>query len=471
MSIESLDGTTNIARGEVKADLDRPQNYNFKGGKPLLAETSFRFNLPGGESIVTNATAEGKANVTTVMDKLEALCGKMHVQQASNVLMMTSQSGLSVLRGGLDCHGIESNEHSSVDFTISKNETTGDITIRYSSPKELPFSFEWTATIKPDGYVTTTPFRFTSAETKAATKEACTQLVDGQKDIPEDRKAEYAQAIGDVLVNSSDAADTLAVLRDGKVMQSILLDFKNQLRPAEDVARRIAAVRDNVAELREATGGNQAKFKSALDGLVEFGGKAMPKGVITSLVKAAQDMDVSALKKLYRSSKPLDIHKAVRAFRNGLEKIYADTGAITKTYGNDFGAPEVNNFRTLVSRLVLAGLDENAKNNIHAAVNSKNGQLMKFAYMEVTDNQCEWPEDYDLDKKDSIGSVAFQFSMVQDAISDLTLDTQNADDGRSLRMGGVRIPARDELDVDVTNLVNTARDDAEAEYMKTVNQQ
>ena len=47
-----------------------------------------------------------------------------------------------------------------MDFTISKNDETGNVTIRYSSPKELPFSFEWTATIKPDGHVTTTPLVF-----------------------------------------------------------------------------------------------------------------------------------------------------------------------------------------------------------------------------------------------------------------------------------------------------------------------
>jgi hypothetical protein len=378
--------------------------------------------------------------------------------------MMVSQSGLSVLLGGLDCYGIESSEHSSVDFTISKNETTGDITIRYSSPKELPFSFGWTATIKPDGYVSTTPLVFVDAEKKASIMESCAKLVDSQK-IPDNRKEEYVKAIAGELLGSPDTAETLELLRAG-----VMVNGANDLRPPQDVAKRVAAIRDNVAELREATGGNEAVFKAGLKALAEFAGKAMPKGLISSLVKAAQDMDVSALKKLNRSSKPLDIHKAVHAFRNGLEKIYADTGAITKTYGNDFGAPEVNNFRTLVSRLVLAGLDENAKNNIHAAVNSRSGQLMKFAYLEVVDNKCEWPEGYALDKKDNIGSVAFQFTMVQDAISDLTRDTRNADDGRSHRISGVKVPARDELDVNVTNLVNTARDAADAEYMKTVNQ-
>ena len=471
VELSAFDGTTRGGRKLVAADADRPANYSVKGGEQDILkgdDTGFGFSFPDGTRLVTNGHKTD--NIPTVCDKVEALCGRVHVAQANSVMMMLSQSGMTNIRGGIPSIGVVCNEHSAVEYSLSKDDTTGAVTIKYSSPAELPFGFSWTATIDVDGNVTSTPLNVVSAETKAATKEACTQLVDGQK-IPEDRKAEYAKAIGDVLVNSSDAADTLAVLRDGKVMQSILFNFKNDLRPAEDVARRIAAVRDNVAELREATIGSEAKFKSALECLVEFGGKAIPKGVITSLVKAAQDMDISALKKLNRSSKPLDIHKAVHAFRNGLEKIYADTGAITKTYGNDFGAPEVNNFRMLVSRLVLADLDGNAKNNIHAAVNSRNGQLMKFAYLEVVDNNCEYPEDYDLDKKDMISNIAFQFSAAQDTISEFTLDTRIADDGRSLRISGVRIPARDELDVDVTNLVNTARDDADAEYMKMVNQQ
>ena len=34
---------------------------------------------------------------------------------------------------------------------LSKDDATGDVTIRYSSPEGLPFSFEWTATVKVDG--------------------------------------------------------------------------------------------------------------------------------------------------------------------------------------------------------------------------------------------------------------------------------------------------------------------------------
>ena len=79
-------------------------------------------------------------------------------------MAMVSQSGLAYLRGGLQSHGVMSNEHSPVDFTLTKDAETGDVTIHYSSPKKLPFSFEWTSTVRPDGYVSTTPFQFHDAK-------------------------------------------------------------------------------------------------------------------------------------------------------------------------------------------------------------------------------------------------------------------------------------------------------------------
>ena len=39
-------------------------------------------------------------------------------------------------------HNIHSTEYSVVDFTLSKDDGTGDITIRYASPKELKFAFD-----------------------------------------------------------------------------------------------------------------------------------------------------------------------------------------------------------------------------------------------------------------------------------------------------------------------------------------
>ena len=474
-SIEKLDGTTSAARdqldGNKMGDLWRPYNYGVADDRENKGrffiknaeDMAFGFTFPDGTSLKANAVQHA-GNIPTIVDKLESLAGKVHPRQQSALMFAVSQSGLGVLKGGLEPYGISASEHAAVNFSLSKDAETGTITVKYESPEVLPFKFSWAATIDVDGNVKTTPLKFIDAETRTS----IIKLVDSHK-IPEDRKADYVNAIEGELLGSPDAAETLEVLRAG-----VMVNGANDLRPPQDVAKRVAAIRDNVAELRQATGGNEATFKAGLKALAEFGGKPIPKGLIASFVKGVQKMDMSAMTKLKESSRPLDIHKAVHAFRNGLEKLYADTDAIRKTYGDDFGAPEVNNFRMFATRLVFAGMDENTRNNIHAAVNSpKGGQLMKFAYMYVADGKCEEFDDYDTNKKDLITGVAMQFALVQDQISDFTADTSLEVDDGGHRFGGVDYPSLDQLDldqldVDIPDLVDTVRIASETQYEKEV---
>ena len=168
LEIEAFDGTTKAGRKQLQTDLVRPKNYgDMKNNKDLLPEkkVAFTFNFPGEPSIETNETKQGKENIETVLNKIESLCGKAHPAQASSVMAQVSQSGLADLYGGLTIHGIRSSEHVACDFSLSKDDATGDVTIRYSSPEGLPFSFEWTATVKVDGTVTTTPFQYNGPDT------------------------------------------------------------------------------------------------------------------------------------------------------------------------------------------------------------------------------------------------------------------------------------------------------------------
>ena len=41
-------------------------------------------------------------------------------------------------------------------YTITKNDETGAVTIRYSEPNGFPFSFHWETTVALDGTSTTT---------------------------------------------------------------------------------------------------------------------------------------------------------------------------------------------------------------------------------------------------------------------------------------------------------------------------
>ena len=160
LPLSAFDGTASAARDQFEGDVNRPAGYTMNGQELLPPDGGFRFTFPDGSSYKTNASDEGRANVPTVADKVEALCGAVHPEQASSVLTLLSQSGLGDLRGGLRGHGILSSEHSAVDYALSKNERTGAVTIHYASPKELPFRFEWTATVDVYGNVTATPMKF-----------------------------------------------------------------------------------------------------------------------------------------------------------------------------------------------------------------------------------------------------------------------------------------------------------------------
>ena len=158
VELSAFDGTTRGGRKLVAADADRPANYSIKDGQQDILkgdDAGFGFSFPDGTRLVTNGGH--RDNIPTVCDKIENLCGRVHAAQANSVMMMLSQSGMTNIRGGIPSIGVVCNEHSAVEFSLSKDEKTGDVTIKYSSPAELPFRFSWTATVDVEGNVKTTP--------------------------------------------------------------------------------------------------------------------------------------------------------------------------------------------------------------------------------------------------------------------------------------------------------------------------
>ena len=178
LPLSAFDGTVREARTQLAGDLNRPAGYSMNGQELLPRDSGFHFSFPDGSSLKTNASEEGLAQISAVADKVESLCGDIHREQASSVMMLLSQSGLGSLRSGLLGYGIISNEHSAVNYALSKNETTGTVTIKYSSPAELPFKFEWTASVDVFGNVTSTPMKFEKPVAQLDAK-AAGALVDG----------------------------------------------------------------------------------------------------------------------------------------------------------------------------------------------------------------------------------------------------------------------------------------------------
>ena len=67
-----------------------------------------------------------------------------------------------------------------LDYTLSKDEETGAVTITYASPKNLPIKFSWTTTVAVDGSCTSTPLvveppvkRLDAAGAQAMVADAC----------------------------------------------------------------------------------------------------------------------------------------------------------------------------------------------------------------------------------------------------------------------------------------------------------
>ncbi len=161
MKIEQIDGTTKGGRSFMLGDLIRPQNPTYiNGGRNVLTpeQNYFTVNI-GGETI--RCAKDGKASQNAhIADKIEALCGKVHVEQANTVMRGLSQGGHGPLIAILPQHGIVGgigSEHTPMTYTLSKNDVTGAVTIRYSEPEGFPFKFHWETTVALDGTATTTP--------------------------------------------------------------------------------------------------------------------------------------------------------------------------------------------------------------------------------------------------------------------------------------------------------------------------
>ena len=159
-----LDGTSKAGRAQLLGDLLRPSPHTFSAtGKSVapLENNRFVFVFPNGDRVVAKAGSAADKEVqdsgNDIADRLERLCGAVHPAQLSSVYFALSQNGMSPLNRGLMAHGITSDEHSPVTFTLSKNDETGAIIIRYSEPAGHPLHFHWEATVNLDGTTTRTP--------------------------------------------------------------------------------------------------------------------------------------------------------------------------------------------------------------------------------------------------------------------------------------------------------------------------
>ena len=191
----------------MKGDIERISTYTdmTDDGNMFSAEKHrWNFTFPDGERLKTGGAS--KNDIQRVEEKIRNLCGEVHQKQIGAVAYLLSQSGTGVLRDRpLAKYGINSNEHSPVNFALSRNAETGAVTITYTSPKELPVKFSWTATADIDGNVTSTPFTVSDVAVRNPDQQTAKSMVqDAAKTMGRRLNGNELTAAADIFMRNAD---------------------------------------------------------------------------------------------------------------------------------------------------------------------------------------------------------------------------------------------------------------------------
>ena len=381
--LEEMDGTARGGRNTMILDLNRasPPVYT-ENEEPVITEENikFVFHLPNGETLEAINGSESDPEVVkaskTIADKVAELCGNIHPKQLSNVYYALSQSALSVnLNGGFLAHGISSNEHMAVTFTLSRNDETGAVTIRYSEPKGFPVKFNWTTTIDVEGKSTTTPMRIWEPRKVAdAIKE---NLKVAEK--PDEQTARF-RAVDLLVERAKDDADLLYLLGYGKCSFAvgILLTDINELRSDDEIIRMVDAFLDNLNELRTTAKGDERVIKGLMPQFINFRGRAVRQGLITKMFEEAAKLDLGALEKISSASSPKEFAEAMCAVNKAVARLADATDAYV---GNKrIGTDDVVGISGLAMGILFARLGDKKLHELKTAFRSENAAKVAQAF-------------------------------------------------------------------------------------------
>jgi hypothetical protein len=170
--------------------------------------------------------------------------------------------------------------------------------------------------------------------------------------------------------------DALDILTARGVMDGLLIRGDATLRAPAEVAAKAEGILLNVAELKQAAKGDPAILAAGKIFLAQLGGKSVPDGLITAMVRDARNADVSAIKRLTGSSSGRSIHKALNQYVAHQVRIAVSSGAERKLSGPD----EKSAGRDFVGLLLLAKCGRSPLRKIQAALHSGNAQKLSRIY-------------------------------------------------------------------------------------------
>lgn len=305
------------------------------------------------------------APAADVDPEVKALCGSVHARQIAKVMKMIKETGPEDIADKLASCGIDGGQLPA-DYTLARNEATGDVFIRYTSPKELPFRFEWSATVKLDGSVVVAPFQFTDENALAEkTEDAVAKLNQGLRGHMKNGGArgvsdEACAATARNLVNlaKDDPGLMQLLLEDNcKVAKYILAESAFKFRTDEEIANRLNALRANVDELRMVTKGDALMFKLAIKMLAALEGKPLAAGKLSRLFDAVGKLDLSPLTAKTGSARAEDHLAALNDIKTMLHNVIRDSGAYRDM---DIGRDTEVSVNSIAFAAICRRLDEDA---------------------------------------------------------------------------------------------------------------
>ena len=332
-------------------DIHRPSMPTFiaTGKEPEGVRNRYVFKF-ADETLECGGTSEAGAKpvLERISAKLSELCTPAHPKQLDTVAYSLGQGQLGQLKC-LANHGLFANEHIPVEYTISKNQETGAISIFIKEPENFPVKFNWKVTVNVDGSSTSTPMRLDHGQYEAKAMTFVDQIA---AKLPGKNEAAAKNFIKDVLAYCGDDCDLKDVV--SRTIQGLCITAAAKIRTLDEIKARIDAIRANLEEVRKAAAGNERILKAGINFLWGMNGKSVPPGLIGKMLKAAYAEKTGEFSKLSATSTPQQITKAVIDIREAVENV------IRNVYAQDYleGADEMGPARAFAFSVLVAKFPE-----------------------------------------------------------------------------------------------------------------
>lgn len=369
--------------GGIKAmcgDIHRPSMPTFiaTGKEPEGVRNRYVFKF-ADETLECGGTSEADAKpvLERISAKLRELCTPAHPKQLDTVAYSLGQGQLGQLKCLVN-HGLFVNEHLPVEYTISKNQETGAISIFIKEPENFPVKFNWTVTVAVDGSSVSTPMRLDHGQYEAKAMTFADQIADK---LPGKDEAAAKNIIKDMLAHCGNDF----VLKDivSQTIRGLCISGTAKIRKPDEIKARIDAVRANLEEVRKAAAGNGRIEKAGIKFLCRLNGKSVSPGLIGRMLKAASAEKTGEFSKLSATSTPQQIAKAVIDMREAVENV------IRNAYVQDYleGSDEMDPVRDFVFAMFAAKFPEAQLKGVKDAFRSETTSKL-FAVMDGFMNEA-----------------------------------------------------------------------------------